>query len=153
MTDALYCSATSTTNKAFSLPNVQHSQRSLFEVLKALFHSSISQVRNLGDNDIYKWYMANSSPPSTSDTNSPPDLKINLIWPCTAQHIRKYSAQTVRMVTETPQIYRDYIRPYMQQKREEGKTKLGCSTFSRVVLNKKTLYFATKEPTLTRMDF
>lgn len=90
------------------------------EVLKA-FHSSISQVRNLGDNDIYKWYMANSSPPSTSDANSPPDLKINLIWPCTAQHIRKYSAQTVRMVTETPQIYKDYIRPYMQQKREEGR--------------------------------
>ncbi|EED21961.1 mRNA decapping hydrolase, putative [Talaromyces stipitatus ATCC 10500] len=83
------------------------------EVLRA-FHSS--------DNDIYKWYMANASSPVNGDYgSSPPDLKLNLIWPCTAQHIRKYSAQPVRMVTETPQIYREYIRPYMQQKREEGR--------------------------------
>lgn len=91
------------------------------EVLQA-FHSNISRVRNLGDNDIYKWYMANSSSSHvTADSHSPPDLKLNLIWPCTEQHIRKYSAQPLRMVTETPQIYNDYIRPYMQQKREEGR--------------------------------
>jgi m7GpppX diphosphatase len=90
------------------------------EVLQA-FHSSISRVRNLGDNDIYKWYMANSSSKDDNNSSSPPDLKLNLIWPCTEKHIKKYSAQTVRMVIETPQIYRDYVRPHMQQQREEGR--------------------------------
>ncbi|CRG90590.1 scavenger mRNA-decapping enzyme DcpS [Talaromyces islandicus] len=88
------------------------------EVLQA-FHASLARVRNLGNNDIYKWYMASTSPVESGD--GPPDLKLNLIWPCTAQHIKKYSAQLVRMVTETPQIYKDYIRPYMQQKREQGR--------------------------------
>ncbi|KZF23191.1 putative mRNA decapping hydrolase [Xylona heveae TC161] len=49
------------------------------------------------------------------------DLKINIIYPCTPQHIAKYTSQGVRMVTETPHIYRDYIRPYMQSKREAGR--------------------------------
>jgi m7GpppX diphosphatase len=63
--------------------------------------------------------MASSSPKGNGD--NPPDLKLNLIWPCTEQHIKKYSSQQVRMVTETPGIYSTYIRPYMQQKREEGR--------------------------------
>jgi m7GpppX diphosphatase len=87
------------------------------EVLRA-FHTAITRVRNLGDNDIYRWYMASSN---SAEDGYPPDLKLNLIWPCTEQHIKKYSAQKVRMVTETPEIYRDYIRPYIRQKREEGR--------------------------------
>lgn len=49
------------------------------------------------------------------------DLKINLIYPCTEQHVKKYSKQGVRFVTETPEIYRDKIRPYIQAKRDEGR--------------------------------
>lgn len=49
------------------------------------------------------------------------DLKLNLIWPCTEKHIKKYSDQQLRMVTETPEIYRDYVRPYMSAQREEGR--------------------------------
>ena len=49
------------------------------------------------------------------------DLKINLIWPCTEKHIKKYSKQGVRFVTETPEIYRDHVRPYMQAQREAGR--------------------------------
>lgn len=49
------------------------------------------------------------------------DLKINLIYPCKEQHIKKYSKQGVRFVTETPEIYRDKIRPHMQAKRDEGR--------------------------------
>src|SRR5690348_3442015 len=51
----------------------------------------------------------------------PPHLKINLIYPCTSQHIQKYSSQRQRMVTETPEIYRDYVRPFMKRKREAGR--------------------------------
>ncbi|GMG15907.1 unnamed protein product [Aspergillus oryzae var. brunneus] len=88
------------------------------EVLKA-FHSAITRVNNLGDNDIYRWYLASSGVDSEGHQSA--DLKLNLIWPCTEQHIKKYSDQVLRMVTETPEIYRDYIRPYMSAKREEGR--------------------------------
>ncbi|CAG7996173.1 unnamed protein product [Penicillium olsonii] len=100
-------------------------------VLQA-FHAAITRVNNLGDNDIYRWYLASSNGKSTADQTPTPaeaaaytppqqDLKLNLIWPCTASHIKKYSDQQLRMVTETPAIYRDYVRPYMQAKREEGR--------------------------------
>ncbi|PYI02553.1 scavenger mRNA decapping enzyme [Aspergillus sclerotiicarbonarius CBS 121057] len=88
------------------------------EALSA-FHAAITQVQNLGDNDIYRWYLASSN--SSPGSQQPPDLKLNLIWPCTEQHIKKYSEQVVRMVTETKEIYRDYVRPYMSAKREEGR--------------------------------
>jgi len=81
------------------------------------FHSSLADVKNLGANDIYHWYLASSRPSG----QGPPDLKLNLIYPCTEQHVKKYSPQRVRMVTETPEVYRDHVRPYMQRKREEGR--------------------------------
>jgi m7GpppX diphosphatase len=56
-----------------------------------------------------------------NSVSPPPDLKLNLIYPCTAAHVKKYSAQRVRMVTETPEIYSTHIRPYMLRQREEGR--------------------------------
>jgi m7GpppX diphosphatase len=58
---------------------------------------------------------------ATSGLDQPPDLKINLIYPCTPKHIAKYSPQRMRYVTETPELYRDKIQPYMRRQREEGK--------------------------------
>lgn len=94
--------------------------------------SSLSGLRNLGANDIYAWFMACTGPlqfdaaaPPTSSSNDHsaffPDLKINLIYPCTETHVKKYSKQGVRNVLETPEIYRDKIKPHMQRKREEGR--------------------------------
>ncbi|OJD19396.1 hypothetical protein AJ78_00666 [Emergomyces pasteurianus Ep9510] len=84
--------------------------------IKAM-HAALTNVANLGANDIYRWYLASTG----RNHVSPPDLKLNLIWPCTEQHILKYSAQNVRMVTETPEIYANYVRAYMQSKREGGR--------------------------------
>ncbi|KAJ5598107.1 Scavenger mRNA decapping enzyme N-terminal [Penicillium hordei] len=89
------------------------------------FHAAISRINNLGDNDIYRWYLAssngnNNDPTPAEAANPQQDLKLNLIWPCTARHIKKYSDQQLRMVTETAEIYRTHVRPYMQAKREEG---------------------------------
>ncbi len=81
------------------------------------FHSAITNVKNLGANDIYHWYLATSG----STDVALPDLKLNLIYPCTEKHIKKYSPQNVRMVTETPQIYKDHVHPYMQKQRDEGR--------------------------------
>jgi m7GpppX diphosphatase len=85
------------------------------------FSRLVTHVNNLGANDIYHWYMANSLPDGTLDQPTPPDLKINLIYPCKDSHIRKYSFQQARVVLETPEIYAKYVQPYMQHYREEGK--------------------------------
>ncbi|KAL8944344.1 MAG: hypothetical protein Q9216_000529 [Gyalolechia sp. 2 TL-2023] len=82
-----------------------------------VFHKCLVNVKNLGTNDIYHWYLASVS----QDADNPPDLKLNLILPCTEKHIKKYSPQGVRMVTETPEIYREYVRPYIAKQREEGR--------------------------------
>ncbi|KAK5998428.1 m7GpppX diphosphatase [Cladobotryum mycophilum] len=104
------------------------------EAYLASLPSSLSRLRNLGANDIYSWSMARAGGVDTDIATSSggngqeggdigffADLKINLIYPCTETHIKKYSKQGVRFVTETPEIYRDYIRPYMQAKREQGR--------------------------------
>ncbi|KAH6672743.1 HIT-like domain-containing protein [Plectosphaerella plurivora] len=87
--------------------------------------SSLAALKNLGANDIYHWYMGRSGavtvPKDSSDDTFFPDLKINLIYPCTETHIKKYSKQGVRLVHETPGIYRDHVRPYMERKRAEGR--------------------------------
>jgi len=81
----------------------------------------VTHVNNLGDNDIYRWYMANSLPDGTLDQPTPPDVKLNLIYPCTDKHVKKYSFQQSRIVLETPEIYAKYVRPYMRRCREEGR--------------------------------
>ncbi|KAH0834436.1 m7GpppX diphosphatase [Fonsecaea pedrosoi] len=105
------------------------------ELVSSLLKSLINTT-NLGANDIYRWYMANrsidasspsstgassTSPSTTSSTPIIPDFKLNMIYPCSPQHIRKYSAQRVRMVTETPHIYATHIRPYIASQRAAGR--------------------------------
>lgn len=89
----------------------------------ATFPTSLSHIKNLGDNDIYRWYLACTATHSDSSLllQQPPDLKINLICPCTDAHIKKYTAQAIRLVTETPEIYASHVRPYMQSKRDQGR--------------------------------
>lgn len=84
--------------------------------------STLARLRTLGANDIYNWYMARTGGTETEKRDDFfADLKINLIYPCTETHVKKYSKQGVRFVTETPDIYRDNIRPYIQRKREQGR--------------------------------
>lgn len=83
----------------------------------------LQNVQNLGANDIYYWYMANGSASGTksASTNYQPDLKLNLISPCTDKHIKKYSPQTFRMVTETPAIYKQHVKPYITAQKAAGR--------------------------------
>lgn len=57
----------------------------------------------------------------TEDKSQPDNLKINLIFPCTGKHIKKYSQQGLRWVTETPEIYQNHVQPYMQKQRDAGR--------------------------------
>lgn len=52
---------------------------------------------------------------SNASSSSTPNLKVNLIWPCTESHIRKYTAQQLRYVTETPDIYARHIKPWIEK--------------------------------------
>jgi m7GpppX diphosphatase len=90
----------------------------------ATIPSTLRSLKNLGANDIYFWFMACSGSAAAAGDQSPDlheDLKINLIYPCTEKHVKKYSRQGARMVTETAEIYREKVRPYMQRQREEGR--------------------------------
>ncbi|KAF2020069.1 scavenger mRNA decapping enzyme [Aaosphaeria arxii CBS 175.79] len=84
------------------------------------FPSTLTGIKNLGANDIYAWFLAHSSP-SLPLSPSTADLKLNLIYPCTPQHIKKYTKQPLRVVTETPAIYAAHVRPYMAAVREAGR--------------------------------
>jgi m7GpppX diphosphatase len=111
------------------------SQQGLLTLERAAFPSSTQQLstllsritpKNLGANDIYRWYMAHISPspsptPTSDEASSIPDLKVNLIFPCTPSHIRKYSSQRLRYVTESPTIYRKHVHPYILTQRESGR--------------------------------
>ncbi|TQS36006.1 hypothetical protein Golomagni_03557 [Golovinomyces magnicellulatus] len=83
-------------------------------------------VKNLGVNDIYHWYMANTDLSQTlkdaniSTSQSFADISIKLIYPCTDQLKQKYSKQGKRMVIETPSVYRERVLPYISQKIRSG---------------------------------
>lgn len=108
------------------LGQIDH-ERALLLVERAAFASdrdvlqrlvqSLSHVRNLGDNDVYKWYMASTN----QDEECSPELKMTLMYPCSDKHIAKYSAQEYRMVTETAETYRQKILPYMERSQHQGR--------------------------------
>lgn len=83
------------------------------------FSTSLRNIKNLGANDIYAWFLANSNPAANS-SSSTPDYKLNLIYPCTAKHIKKYSKQGLRIVHETPEIYAKYVHPYIAAQHTKG---------------------------------
>jgi len=81
-----------------------------------LVNELLTRVSNLGANDIYHWYMADFA-----ENSNIPGLKLNLITPCTDKHIKKYSPQKMRVVTETPEIFNKYVRPFMERDVAEGR--------------------------------
>ncbi|KAI1142936.1 scavenger mRNA decapping enzyme [Hypoxylon sp. FL0543] len=84
--------------------------------------ANLRSITNLGNNDIYSWFLASGGPILKENENDKfADFKVDLICPCTDKHIKKHSRQGYRFVTETPEIYREKVRPYMQLNREEGR--------------------------------
>jgi len=67
--------------------------------------------------------MANVYHQATSgqEDNQAHDLKVNVIYPCTEKHVKKYTPQRSRFVVETKDIYASYVRPYMKEQREAGR--------------------------------
>jgi m7GpppX diphosphatase len=65
--------------------------------------------------------LANTKPTTQSKPEEVADLKINLIYPCNEGHLKKYSKQGVRIVEETTEVYKKYVKPYMAKKRGGGR--------------------------------
>ncbi|CUS15768.1 unnamed protein product [Tuber aestivum] len=74
----------------------------------------LPKVSLMERNDIYHSFLA------TQDSEYG-EVKITLIFPATETHIRKYTHQELRMVVETPEIYRELVKPYVEEKRRNGR--------------------------------
>ncbi|KAJ8610935.1 hypothetical protein MRB53_038239 [Persea americana] len=119
--------------RRISLLGTIGSQSAILQAERAAFSSdpahltnlaqNTRNVQNLGANDIYNWFLASTDASISSPASSSPlpDLKLNLIFPCTSAHIAKYSAQAVRVVTENPAIYAKSVAPYISAQRASGR--------------------------------
>ncbi|PPQ71038.1 hypothetical protein CVT24_011919 [Panaeolus cyanescens] len=58
--------------------------------------------------DIYTWMFA------WLGEDRERDVKINVICPATEVHIRKYTRQEIVMISETPELYEQVVKPYIQ---------------------------------------
>ncbi|KAJ7504454.1 scavenger mRNA decapping enzyme [Mycena galericulata] len=72
----------------------------------------LSQVKCMESTDIYMWLAGWLS---TTEKQPQGDVKVNIICPATDVHIRKYSKQNSILVSETPDIYRRIVQPYISE--------------------------------------
>ncbi|RPB04284.1 scavenger mRNA decapping enzyme [Choiromyces venosus 120613-1] len=102
-----------------STPAILIAEKTAFNVTdshltKFSHHLHLPKVSLIERNDIYHWFLA-------SQNSEYGEVKLTLIFPVTETHIRKYTHQQLRMVVETPEIYRDLVKPYVEEKRGNGR--------------------------------
>ncbi|ODV61928.1 scavenger mRNA decapping enzyme [Ascoidea rubescens DSM 1968] len=69
--------------------------------------NNISLIQN---NDVYFWSLSLLNQSLTQT----PSVKLNLIYPATSQHIKKFDAGDSIIITETPYYYSKYVKPYIE---------------------------------------
>ncbi|KAF3924037.1 hypothetical protein ABW21_db0206588 [Orbilia brochopaga] len=103
-------------------PAIITAEKTAFDASRAPSLASSSDgleaLNLLQKNDIYHWFLATYQ---QSSADGEAAAKINLIYPCTAKHIKKYSAQQLHMVVETPEIYRQYVSSYIGREVSRGR--------------------------------
>lgn len=70
----------------------------------------IKEIRLINNNDVYFW----SSALIEHSLPEAPSGKVNIIYPATETHIKKYEEQRVHYITETPEMYATYVKPYIE---------------------------------------
>lgn len=89
-------------------------EKSAFNVDSINSSNGISQlidnVSTINSNDVYNWGKALLH----QDLEQLPAAKVNLIYPATETHIRKYDNQQLHYVRETPDMYQKYVVPYIE---------------------------------------
>ncbi|KAH3672349.1 hypothetical protein WICMUC_004321 [Wickerhamomyces mucosus] len=74
------------------------------------FLTSILDVKPITENDVYHWGLITLF----QDIEKTPAAKLNLIYPATETHIKKYDQQKYHLINETPELYQKYVEPYIQ---------------------------------------
>lgn len=72
--------------------------------------SIVDQLEVIQNNDIYYWSKATLK----QEVSLLPGGKLNLIYPATETHIKKYGVQKSHYVKETPEIYNNHVVPYIK---------------------------------------
>ncbi|KAL0958276.1 hypothetical protein HGRIS_000428 [Hohenbuehelia grisea] len=67
----------------------------------------VQKVNLVESNDIYHWLLG------WFGIDRERDVKINIVCPATEMHIKKYTAQEITMVHETPELYETVVKPYI----------------------------------------
>lgn len=83
------------------------------------YSNDYEKLKQTTKNDIYYWGTALLK----QDWESNPSAKINVIWPATDIHIKKYSQQTMHLVRETPDVYNRIVKPYIDEMYEQRRLK------------------------------
>ncbi|KAG9120675.1 hypothetical protein FRC07_003754 [Ceratobasidium sp. 392] len=65
------------------------------------------RLETIGHNDIYHWILA------WLQDGRPADVKLTIVENATEVHIRKFTKQTFTMVRESPELYAEIVKPYI----------------------------------------
>lgn len=79
--------------------------------VKFSYIQGIHSLKELSTNDTYFWGLSLLE----QDFERNPAAKVNLIWPATPIHIRKFDHQAVYVFRETPEIYQKIVKPYIEE--------------------------------------
>ncbi|KAI0341516.1 scavenger mRNA decapping enzyme [Trametopsis cervina] len=97
-------------NESTNLPAIVRVEKTPLPASSAttVIEEQLDNVQPIESTDIYTWMLGwlKTSPEH-------PSVKINVIYPATEVHIRKYTTQVITMVHETPEIYQAVVKPYI----------------------------------------
>ncbi|XDT02747.1 Scavenger mRNA decapping enzyme C-term binding [Nakaseomyces glabratus] len=79
--------------------------------------NGIEELKQITNNDIYYWGL--SVLRQSMDYN--PTAKLNLIWPATPVHVKKYEQQNFHLIKETPEAYKRIVEPYIEEMHNKGR--------------------------------
>lgn len=91
-------------------------EKSMFDADKGSkmeLSKSIDEIKVLQNNDVYYWSLANLH----QEIDDAPGAKMNVIYPATETHIKKFSTQKMHYVKETPELYSEVVKPYIETQR------------------------------------
>lgn len=71
---------------------------------------ALDQVKLLDQNDVYYWSVATVN----QNLDSTPAVKVNMIYPASETHVKKYRQQCKKLVVETPLLYQQIVVPYIE---------------------------------------
>lgn len=79
------------------------------DISEAFIDDLVNECQIINNNDIYYWYLTSLKQKLPEN----PGAKLNLIYPATDVHIKKYDEQNYHMVNETAEMYSKFVVPYI----------------------------------------